>query len=484
MKRFISLFLALAMVVLAVASCSGETEDTPQITLATDDTTDASGNNNSDETDDGNEVTEYEPDSEVKYGGMVGMGVISGAAYFDYFKLVSLQSDGYQLVDEEYESSLPEGATYVTSSESDWSIVVDPTEVEEEEETEETTDETSDETETEAETEEETTASDEEYNHAAYSAAEGYFYVGETTWNYYQLTTKVLVKDDDTVLALYFCMTDENNYYYLTVGENSNTTINVYKVTDGTAEKFTTYKVKNYSLTLDTWTAVGISVQREYIAVYIGGSLCFSIYNEDYNYAWYDYEGDVTSDEAPASVVELAYGAPGEGAQFYYVSAENVINDGKGTWSNYTTTVATMAFDCDTSTYYDADETVGYENTDDENVGIVLYEIGLGEDWTATDDDGNALYTAYVGAYIEEGIVLKYIRFCPRSDQTARMVDGYFEASVDGENWTTLYTVEETPTASEFVTVDLSDNETTYYYVRYVCASGCYGNVAEIELWY
>ncbi len=462
MKRFISLILALTMVMFAFAACdnSGGNADTLNNGEdSTDAETQGSNSGSSDDTEDSGS-DEYEPDSEALYGGMVGIGVVSGSAYFDYFKLISLSANSYQLVSEELEESLPEGATYVTSSESDWSIVVDPTEVEDE--TDETTDET--------ETEEVTTADETEYNHAAYTAAEGYLYVGEKTWNYYQLTTKVLIEDNDSVIALYFCMTDENNYYYLALGENSNTAVNVYKVTDGTAEKFTSYKVRNYALELDTWTAVGVTVNREVIQIYIGGSLCFSIYNEDYEAAFYDYTGDVTSDTAPASVVECSYGAPGEDAQFYYVSADQVIHDGKGTWSNTTSTVATMVFDCDTTTFYDCDEGTEYETIEDVLVG---YSWGDG-----------TFETAYVGAYIEEGIVLKYIRFCPRSDQTGRMVDGYFEVSEDGESWTTVYTVSETPTASEFVTIDLSDNETTYYYVRYVGPSGGYGNIAEIELWY
>ncbi|MCD7830971.1 MAG: hypothetical protein LUI01_01690 [Firmicutes bacterium] len=194
------------------------------------------------------------------------------------------------------------------------------------------------------------------------------------------------------------------------------------------------------------------------------------------------------------------WGAPDDESVYFVIDDDHVIHDGKGTWGSTEDTESTSAkyvFDGGTDgmdTFYDCDENLSLTEHPNSLAfgGIVLYEKGLGEDWVAgdadgdgvrdTDEDGNEIYTGYVGAWIEEGVVIHQLRFYPRSGMASRMVDGYFEASVDGETWVTLYTVEEEPGTGDFTFIDV-DDDTVYYYVRYVSPDEGYCNIAELEIW-
>ena len=196
----------------------------------------------------------------------------------------------------------------------------------------------------------------------------------------------------------------------------------------------------------------------------------------------FPYEGDVT----PGSV-DYDWGAPDADSVFFVIDEAHIFHDGKGTWNNAANCTAIYAFDNDFGTFYDCDEKCEYTNTDAMNVGFVL------EDW---NDD--ATKTGYVGAWIEEGVVLSQIRFFPRGDWTARAPGCKFQASVDGVEWVDLVVIEALENAGgDYEFYDIED-ETVYYYVRflsrdlesyneYVDAAGtdyqAYCNIAEFEIW-
>ncbi len=177
----------------------------------------------------------------------------------------------------------------------------------------------------------------------------------------------------------------------------------------------------------------------------------------------YPYEGDVI----PASIADFGWGAPDDKSIYFAIDEANVIHDGKGTWSNDVNNVAPKAFDQNVDTFYDSDEKLEFENTEEMNVGI--------------PGDGT-FETAYVGAKIDSGVVLTQIRWFPRKDQTGRAVGGIFQASTDGETWVDLATIDTQPGTDNFQFIDINDS-TTYYYVRYVGPADGFGNIAEIEIW-
>lgn len=376
----------------------------------------------------------YLPDPEALYGGMIGVGSEGGTAYFDNMKLTSKQSNKMVLVNTtlDKEDVMPEFTNGTNTS-----VVVDPL-GEYDEETEE-----------------------DSKNHVI-ATTDTMAYTGSAEWNYYQYAIKVLPENENTVVYVYFCIKDENNYFVLSLGEEGNTKADCYRVVDG-AKESAAFKINN-TLALDAYTAIGVTVERELINIYIDGSVKLSLFNPDFENQYYDYSGDII----PSSISECNYGAPVENGKFYPVDEANVLHDGKGTWGSSTANIASMAFDMSISTFYDCDENAEYDNGDDVAFGIA--------------GDGT-FATAYVGAYFADGVQLTHIRYSPRSGYGSRMTSGYFEASTDGENWTTIATIEESPTEGDFATVAVTDTETVFNYVRYVGPSGGYGNVAEIEFW-
>lgn len=449
MKKLLAMLLAVSML-LVLASCNDE-PDIPVVDPnagGADSTNNAGGNDTTADQGGEDEPEVYQPDLEAKYGGAVGVGTETGVAYFDNIKLISKQSNKMLLIDNKLEDgALPE-FTYYTSVGGNWdkdaadiTLAADPLE----------------------EYEEGTEESKKNHVVAVNSDGTGVFAVtGDTQWNYYQLSLKVLPADENSVVNIYFCVQDENNYFVLSLGENGNTQVDCYQVKDG-VKATAAFKI-NCALALDAYTPVGITVDREIVDIYIDGNLKLSLFNPEFENQYYPYDGETV----PSSITEAGYGAPGEGLLYFPVDPENVLHDGKGTWGNNVNNVATMAFDMSYSTYYDCDENGEYENTDAELVG--------------TYGDGT-FETAYVGAYIPEGVKITHIRYAPRADQTARMPGGIFQASVDGETWVDIYTIETAPTANDYATAKVGDGETVYYYVRYVSAAACYGNIAEIEVW-
>ena len=192
----------------------------------------------------------------------------------------------------------------------------------------------------------------------------------------------------------------------------------------------------------------------------------------------YPYSGDIIpySISIWEATPEYQWGAPDATSIFLPVDPENVIHDGKGTWENHTDSIATMCFDMDERTFYDCDENCGTENNEDMN--YAMYDF---DNW-----DGDTTKTGYVGAYFEQGVYLTQIRWFGRAgDGANRNEGGYFEASADGETWTTIYTIEANSLCADFEFADIPEEFRTvaYKYVRYVGPDEGYCNMAELEFW-
>ena len=443
-KRLIAMLIAVIMVLSLVACSNGD--------KLPDNTNDNQPSNSDKPNDDGNKTTDagnssnpdpeevYTPDPDCPYRGYVAFGVASGTAYFDDIKVRDRGTGGFDLVPQngfEDSSDLPAFKAIGSTDAVTPTIVDDPIQAAKE--------------------------GAEITNHVV-SVASGNLATGETIWNLYQYTIKVLPADENTVIEVFFAIQDANNYYVLDLGEEGNTKATAYKVTDGNKEnaQFTI----PLTLDLDKFTNIGININKDTITIYIAGEDRFDLYNANYVNDWYPYtpEGDVV----PLSVSEKQFGAPGEGYKFYPVNLDNILHDGKGTWSNDVKNVATMAFDLDMKTYYDCDE---------ENGSVPTEEVLVGTRY----GDGS-FETGYVGAYFETAFVLKAVRFCPRDTFSARASDGTIEASADGETWVKIGSIDDTPTEGTFNTY-IMENDTAYNYYRYVGPSGGYCNVAEIEFW-
>ena len=454
MKRIVAILLVLVMI-FAFAACAKDDEDVTDTTGEGDSVPSTSDASDSGEDDDKPKQKEYEPDPDAKYGGMVGVGGEGAVVYFDNFKVLSRGGYG-NLYFNDFEESDLSSFKYTTidgnwgGDQSDWSITQDPLTLNSGEDTSEDTSEE--------------TAEPEKPNMVLQYTGEGtgaVAYTGDSIWNYYQLTLRVIPSTAEAPFDVYFCLKDEKNYFVLTFGEDNGKKMNVYQVVDGTKNAIA-FQIP-ITLKTDDWNTIGITVNRETIEMYINGILYYDLFNPDFTNNYYEYTGDVI----PPSISVSGFGAPSEDAIYFPVAEDHVFHDGKGTWSNATNTVATNAFDMDVTTFYDCDEQAAYTDTEEEMVGI--------------PGDGT-FETAYVGAWIEEGVILTQIRYYPRDTFSGRMLGGYFEASVDFENWVTIGEVDEAPSEGTFSYINVNDPN-TYYYVRYVAPIEGYGNVNEIEIW-
>lgn len=459
-KELIALLLVAAMMLMAFAACDKDDGPTGGGTNASSgggtnapggDGTQAPGGDETQGPAD-TQATElsYQPDLECPYNGYVGIGIEAGKAYFDDMRVVD-QGAKMTLLDTDFEDTAAFPEFHALGS----TDAVVPTQVD---------------CPVQVLNEKEIT------NHAIEISEPSTYMNGDKIWNYYQYRVKVMPADNDTILNVYFAVTDENNYYVLTLGENGNTAATCYKVTDGNKEnaQFTI----GYTLDIDSYTPIGITLQRDFAQIFIAGNLYLEIGNDALPNDYFPYTG--TADPVPLSVVDesTAYtpspfgGAPGENVDVVYVEPENVIHDGLGTWNNALTTVATMVFDHDLTTYYDADAGREYQtDVDGELPGIP---------GDKTDENG------YVGAYFPEGINLYAVRYAPRPDGTGtgRMGGGTFEVSTDGVNWTVFHTIEDAQTEYVWHTALVGDQvEGPVNYVRYHSPSGGYCNIAEMEIW-
>ncbi len=442
MKRFVA-FLIAAVMLLAFVACdngttppaggtqdSGDTQKTPEGTQGG-----SSGNNPSG----GEEEEKYVPNPDCPYTGFVGIGVQSGTGYFDDLRVNNKGADGPKdLVPKtEFQDAdkVPEfhalGSTDAVKPEP----IKDPTLPE-----------------------------DSTVDKKVISVESGKtLMIGDAVWNYYQYNVKVLPADENTVIDVYFAVKDENNYYVLTLGENKNTEVNCYKVTDGKKEnaQFTV----DLTLPTDAMTSVSITLDKTEVLIYANGTLILDLDNA----VFAEWKG------APPASIGLDIAAP-EGMSYFGVNASNVIHDGKGTWSNKVETIATMAFDRDTTTYYDCDE----KNEAPDPTPEVL----VGNEYGDFKDPENT--TGYTGGHFKDGFILKHVRFFPRTGYSKadqdRVTGCTIEASHDGKEWVVLYTFETFATEDEFMLIDLDNNE-AYEYYRFHGAAESYANVSELEFW-
>lgn len=440
MKRFIALLLA-AMMLLAFVACDNSNTPAGGTDAQTNDnagTNAPAGTEN--KGDDKTPADEYTPDPDCPYSGSVGVGATGGTAYFDDLRVRNRgkgPADLIASVNFEDETKLPTFHALGATDEVKGEVVADPTLPE---------------------------GSSLE-RHVLSVGTGATLVTGEPIWNLYQLTVKVFVPDEKTVADVYFCVVDANNYYVLSLGENDNSEITCYVVKDGKKEN-AQFTVKR-PLPTDALTSVGITLNNDTIEIYVGGEKILHLYNEEFDL----YHGHV-----PASLE--ATPAP-EGLTYFAVDSSNIIHDGKGTWENHEDTTALMAFDGNKDSYYDCDE----KNEGQPPTEAVLVGSEYG-DYT----DPENLY-GYCGGHFETAFVLKQIRLYPRDTFASSKTDGSdryigctIQASNDGKEWVTLYTLETAPTEGQFTIVDL-ENTTAYTYYRYYSRAESYCNVNELEFW-
>ncbi len=254
MKKILALLLA-ALMLASLVACN----DDSMPPVGTEGEGEGTGTGEGTETEAESETEEededYVPDFEAKYGGYVGVGVASGSAYFDNLKVMSKQSDKKELYYDELEGELP-ALTIDEGTEAGWAIAVDPTEDEDEEKP----------------------------NHAlgftGASASKATF--GASNWNFYQYSVKVLPVDDTSVIELYFCITDADNYFVVTIGGENGESL-CHQVVGG--EKKDVAPSVFAPVTIGEWTSVGVTVERETIDIYIGGTKRFSLFNDEFEYS-------------------------------------------------------------------------------------------------------------------------------------------------------------------------------------------------------
>lgn len=110
------------------------------------------------------------------------------------------------------------------------------------------------------------------------------------------------------------------------------------------------------------------------------------------------------------------------------------------------------------------------------------------EYYRATDGDISTFYDyanangGYTG--IDLGLnnsnTISTIVFTPRTGFESRMNGGVFQGSMDGTNYTTIYTVSATPSGTTTVPVNTTQ---AYRYLEYVGPSGSYCNIAEMTFY-
>lgn len=92
----------------------------------------------------------------------------------------------------------------------------------------------------------------------------------------------------------------------------------------------------------------------------------------------------------------------------------------------------------------------------------------------AYDGDINTYFDGVAGGYVDLDLgsvcQIGYIAYCPRNGYEYRMTDGFFSASLDGVNWTRIYTVESKPAFRMNYTPEFEDLRARY--IRYEVPEG------------
>jgi hypothetical protein len=110
------------------------------------------------------------------------------------------------------------------------------------------------------------------------------------------------------------------------------------------------------------------------------------------------------------------------------------------------------------------------------------------EYYRATDGDITTFYDyinangGYTGIDLgpNHSNIVSTIVFTPRSGFESRMNGGVFQGSMDGTNYTAIYTVPATPAGTTTISVNGAQ---AYRYLEYVGASGLYCNIAEMAFY-
>ncbi len=258
MKKILSLLLVAVMLLsmFALASCG---EDEPKLPIdETDGTGDGavSGNEGGDETDSGDEKEEVEleesglekqyfsdfiPDENAQYRGMVGFGANKAGVDFDNFRVVSANKK--DIIYEEFTEITELNSLIYTGyvgELADWVIGADELD----------------------ETNKQLTYSNE-------STADSALIMGNKEWGPYRINIKVKLADETEVAYIYFCVQDEKNYYVLEIGADNNTCLRINKVTDGVSELDSELP---YTAELGKWIAASVSIEYDVIKVYMAGT--------------------------------------------------------------------------------------------------------------------------------------------------------------------------------------------------------------------
>ncbi len=105
-------------------------------------------------------------------------------------------------------------------------------------------------------------------------------YFGDKQWNYIRSTFKMSINEYGNGVVIYFCMTDDNNYYQLVIGDDGGTTMTVSRIKDGTKEQLDSLPVEVGNIVSGEVFPLSISVEREYIVVYVNSVQCFNLFGE------------------------------------------------------------------------------------------------------------------------------------------------------------------------------------------------------------
>lgn len=110
------------------------------------------------------------------------------------------------------------------------------------------------------------------------------------------------------------------------------------------------------------------------------------------------------------------------------------------------------------------------------------------EYYRATDDDITTFYDytnangSYTGIDLGQNNSnrISFIVFTPRAGFESRMNGGVFQGSMDGINYTAIYTISGTPSGTTSVLVNTAQ---AYRYLKYAGPNGSYGNIAEMTFY-
>jgi len=98
---------------------------------------------------------------------------------------------------------------------------------------------------------------------------------------------------------------------------------------------------------------------------------------------------------------------------------------------------------------------------------------------TATYVDANTISGGYTGIDFGSVLTVTTIKYYPRANFASRMIGGTFQGSNDGINFTTVFTIAQTPAYDWNVTTVNANCR----YLRYLSPANGYCNVAELEFW-